>query len=57
MIYGSKDFYLVFKMLATIYERLVKAKQLITKKVEEDLSHQEILEKVGMAGEDTATQR
>ena len=56
-MYGTQAFYLVFKLLATIYERLVKAKQLVKEKVEEDLKKEETLELVGMAGEDEETQK
>ena len=55
-MYGTKDFFLVFKLLATIYERLVKAQQLIREKVEEDLRNKENLELIGLAGDDEETQ-
>ena len=44
LLYGSIHFYIVFKMFATIYERIVKAKQLIVAKVDEDLSKESIKE-------------
>ena len=56
VMYGTKDFFLVFKLLATIYERLVKAQQLIREKVEEDLKSKENLELISMAGDDEETQ-
>ena len=36
LLFGSSHFYMVFKMIATIYERLVKAKKLISEKVQLD---------------------
>ena len=54
-MFGTQAFYLVFKLLATIYERLVKAKQLVKDKVGEDLKKEETLELVGMAGDDEET--
>ena len=56
MIYGTRDFYLVFKMLATIFERLVKAQQLIRAKVEDDLKSVESRELIGLGGDDDETQ-
>ena len=55
-MYGTKDFFLVFKLLATICERLVKAQQLIRGKVEEDLKSKENRELIGMAADDEETQ-
>ena len=55
VMFGTQAFYLVFKLLATIYERLVKAKQLVKDKVGEDLKKEETLELVGMAGDDEET--
>ena len=48
LIFGTLPVYLVFKMVASIYERLVKAKQLITAKVGQDLEKKEIREVVGI---------
>ena len=42
-------------MLATIYERLVKAKQLVIQKTEEDIQKHEILELIDMVGDDELT--
>ena len=36
-MFGTHHFYTVFKTISSIYERLVKAKQLIFEKVESDL--------------------
>ena len=55
-MYGTKDFFLVFKLLATIYERLVKAQQLIRGKVEDDLKSKEVREIIGMTADDHETQ-
>lgn len=44
LLLGSSHFYFVFKMIATIYERLVKARQLIAEKVSEDLAKDTIKE-------------
>ena len=46
LLFGSSHFYMVFKMIATIYERLLKAKQLIKEKVEEDLEKQDMAKEV-----------
>mmetsp|Transcript_23282 Transcript_23282/g.17698 ORF Transcript_23282/g.17698 Transcript_23282/m.17698 type:complete len:311 (+) Transcript_23282:2217-3149(+) len=37
LLYGSQFFYIFFKQLYTIYERLIKARELVSAKVEEDL--------------------
>ena len=37
LIYGTKDLYMVFKTIASIYERLSKAQQLVREKVDLDL--------------------
>jgi len=47
LIYGTMHFYMVFKTIASIYERLRKAQQLITAKVDLDLSKSEIKEVIG----------
>lgn len=51
LIFGTLPIYLVFKMIASIYERLVKAKQLIAHKVDQDLQKAEILEVLGFASD------
>lgn len=43
--------YLVFKLIASIYERLVKAKQLIRSKVETDMEKSEVLEIIDIKDE------
>ena len=55
VMFGTQYFFLVFKMIATIYERLVKAKQLIQAKVEDDLANRELLEVVCMTADDDVT--
>ena len=37
ILFGTYQFFVLLKKVATAYERLVKAKQLITDKVREDL--------------------
>ena len=51
LIFGTHHFYLVFKTVASIYERLVKAKQLIKEKVDQDCERDEIKEIIGLSGE------
>ena len=51
-MFGTQYFYLVFKLIATIYERLVMAKKLVKNKVEDDLKKAETLELIGLAGDD-----
>ena len=41
-MFGPMQFYLVFKTIASIYERLVMAHELITRKVERDLQRDDI---------------
>ena len=55
-MFGTQPIYLVFKLVATIYERLVKAKQLVRTKVEEDLAKTETLEALGLADDSKETQ-
>ena len=55
VMFGTQYFFLVFKMLATIYERLVKAKQLIQAKVEDDLANRELLEVISLTADDEET--
>ena len=43
--------YLVFKLIASIYERLVKAKQLIRSKVETDMVKIEVIEIIDIKDE------
>ena len=42
-------FYLVFKTIASIYERLVKAQLLIAEKVNQDLQKEEIVQLIEAA--------
>ena len=51
LIFGTHHIYLVFKTIASIYERLVKAKQLISAKVELDCERSDIVETIGLTGE------
>ena len=44
LLLGSSHFYIVFKMVATIYERLVMAKRLISAKNEKDLAQESVKE-------------
>ena len=44
LLFGSSHFYIVFKMISTIYERLIKARQLITEKVNDDMAKPNIKE-------------
>lgn len=37
LMYGTQQFYIFFKQFYTIYERIIKAKDLINQKVDEDL--------------------
>ena len=48
LIYGTKDLYMVFKTIASIYERLSKAQQLIREKVELDLKRSDIRDVIGI---------
>lgn len=43
ILYGDQNFYLWFKQFATIYERLYKAKGLISDKIDDDFKHDERL--------------
>ena len=49
LMLGSMQIYLVFKSIATIYERFVKAKQLIKQRVDIDLQRADIKEVVGIS--------
>ena len=49
LIFGTMHLYLVFKSIATIYERLSKAQQLIAEKVDLDLQKPEIRAAVGIS--------
>ena len=49
LLYGSMHFYLVFKTIASIYERLVKAQLLIAEKVNQDLQKEEIVQLIEAA--------
>ena len=42
LIFGTKDLYMVFKTIASIYERLSKAQQLIAEKVDLDLKRLDV---------------
>lgn len=37
-MFGSQNYYMFFKQIYTIYERLIKARDLINSKIDEDLS-------------------
>lgn len=41
MLYGSHHFYVLLRQIYTIYERILKAKQIIEQKVDEDLALKE----------------
>lgn len=43
-MFGTKDLYMVYKTIASIYERLSKAQQLIAEKVDLDLKRNDIKE-------------
>lgn len=55
LIFGTHHFYSVFKTIASIYERLVKAKQLVSAKVDSDLERDEIKAVVNKEGQELAT--
>ena len=55
LIFGTNHLYLVFKTIASIYERLVKAQQLISAKVDQDCERQEIKDVIGLSGEELTT--
>jgi histone deacetylase complex regulatory component SIN3 len=38
LMFASQNYYIFFKQIYTIYERLIKARELIGTKVDEDLS-------------------
>lgn len=38
LMFGSQNYYMFFKQIYTIYERLTKARDLINSKIDEDLS-------------------
>lgn len=42
LLFGSSHFYIVFKMVSTIYERLMKARQLINEKVNDDMAKESV---------------
>lgn len=44
LMFGTKDLYMVYKTIASIYERLSKAQQLIAEKVDLDLKRNDIKE-------------
>ena len=55
LIFGTHHLYLVFKTIASIYERLVKGRQLIAEKVEMDLKRSEVKDIVGLDGKNLAS--
>jgi len=54
LIFGTHHLYLVFKTIASIYERLVKAKQLIAEKVEMDFKRSDVKDIVSFDDENLA---
>ena len=43
-MFGTKDLYIVYKTIASIYERLSKAQQLIAEKVDLDMKREDVSE-------------
>ena len=44
LMFGTKDLYIVYKTIASIYERLSKAQQLIAEKVDLDMKREDVSE-------------
>ena len=41
LIFGTHHFYVLMRQFYTVYERIMKAKQIIESKVDEDLGHRD----------------